>query len=52
MSNIHVQVIFIPRDQSENTQFRKLRELYQKVFGQLNIPIVFSANPMNATKPQ
>jgi hypothetical protein len=49
MSNIHVQVIFIPRDQSENTQFRKLRELYQKVFDQLNIPIVFSANPTNAT---
>lgn len=51
ISNIRVQVIFIPKNQTENTQFRKIQELYQKVFDELNIPIVFSANPTNAHNP-
>ncbi|HAV54307.1 MAG TPA: hypothetical protein DCX41_05160 [Aequorivita sp.] len=51
ISKIHVQVIFIPRDQSENARFRKIAGLYQKVFDQINIPIVFSANPTNAPRP-
>lgn len=51
MSNIQVQVIFIPREQVENARFRKIAGLYQKVFDGLNIPIVFSANLTNATNP-
>ncbi len=51
ISNIHVQVIFIPRDQAENARFRNIAVLYQKVFDGLKIPIVFSANPTNANKP-
>jgi len=49
VSNIKVQLIFIPRDQRENARFRKIQELYQKVFDELDIPIVFSANLTNAT---
>ncbi len=49
--NIHVQIIFIPRDQAENARFQNIARLYQNVFDQLNIPIVFSANPTNANKP-
>lgn len=51
ISNIHVQIIFIPRDQAENTRFRNIAGLYQKVFDGLKIPMVFSANPTNANKP-
>lgn len=51
ISNINVQIIFIPRDQAENVRFRNIAGLYQKVFDGLKIPIVFSANPTNVADP-
>lgn len=50
VSNLHVQVIFIPKDNTENTQYREIQVLYQNVFDELGIPITFSANLTNANK--